>query len=248
MPSSALKAIEADRDALLTLCRGLDDSVWSQDTGCPGWSVQDVVSHMACSFWLAVDMSKLPDSAGLPAERAADLYVDSRRSMTAAEILADYETASASGLELLAAIESQDVEVPLGDVGTYPASIVPTAYAFEHYVHIRYDLFPPDGPFDGEPPASDELRLAPTLDWIEAALPQQNSALLDGLANAVEVRLSGVDARTVKIGEGELVGQIYCDAAAFVRWVTQRGSWESLGVDAVGDPAALEVVRKLSVF
>ena len=43
---------------------------------------------MACSFWLAVDMSKLPDSAGLPdAERAADLYVESRRSMTPAEIL-----------------------------------------------------------------------------------------------------------------------------------------------------------------
>ena len=203
---------------------------------------------MACSFWLAVDMSKLPDSAGLPAERAADLYVDSRRSMTAAEILADYETASARGLELLAALESQDVEVPLGDVGTYPAALVPTAYAFEHYVHIRYDLFPPDGPFGGEPPASDEMRLAPTLDWIEAALPQQNSALLEGLANAVEVRLSGVDKRTVKIGDGDLAGQIDCDAAAFVRWVTQRGSWESLGVNAQGDPASLAVVRKLSVF
>jgi len=248
MPSSALKAIEADRDALLTLCRGLDGSVWSRNTGCPGWTVQDLVSHMACSFWLAVDMSKLPDSAGLPAERAADLYVDSRRSMTAAEILADYETASARGLELLAAIESQDVEVPLGDVGTYPASVVPTAYAFEHYVHIRYDLFPPDGPFGGEPPASDELRLAPTLDWIEAALPQQNSGLLAGLDNAVEVRLSGVDGRTVKIGDGALAGQIDCDAAAFVRWVTQRGSWESLGVNAQGDQGALEVVRKLNVF
>src|SRR5437588_1017346 len=95
MPSSTLKAIEADRDALLALCRGLEDSVWSQNSGCRGWTVQDLVSHMACSFWLAVDMSKLPDSAGLPAERAADLYVDSRRSMTPAEILADYDSASA---------------------------------------------------------------------------------------------------------------------------------------------------------
>ena len=248
MPSSALKAIEADRDALLTLCRGADNAVWSRDTGCPGWTVQDLVSHMACSFWLAVDMSKLPDSAGLPAERAADLYVDSRRSMTAAEILADYETASARGLELLAAVETQDVEVPLGDVGTYPASVVPTAYAFEHYVHIRYDLCAPDGPFDGEPPASDALRLVPTLDWIEAALPQQNSGLLSGLDNAVEVRLSGVDARTLKIGDGALAGRIDCDAAAFVRWVTQRGSWEYLGVEPQGDQAALDVVRKLSVF
>jgi hypothetical protein len=206
------------------------------------------LSHMACSFWLAVDMSKLPDSAGLPAERAADLYVESRRSMTPAEILADYESASARGLELLAAVQSQDVEVPLGDVGTYPASIVPTAYAFEHYVHIRYDLFAPDGPFGGKPPASDELRLGPTLDWIEAALPQQNSELLSGLDKAVEVHLSGVDGRTLHIGDGDVAGQIDSDAAAFVRWVTQRGSWESLDVHAQGDPATLEVVRRLSVF
>jgi hypothetical protein len=118
--------------------------------------------------------------------------------MTPAEILADYESASARGLELLAAVQSQDVELPLGDVGTYPASVVPTAYAFEHYVHIRYDLFAPDGPFSGEPPASDELRLGPTLDWIEAALPQQNSELLGGMDKAVEVRLSGVDGRPYK--------------------------------------------------
>ena len=44
MPSSTLKAIEADRDALLALCRGLDDSVWSQNSGCRGWTVQDLVS------------------------------------------------------------------------------------------------------------------------------------------------------------------------------------------------------------
>lgn len=246
--SNALKAIETDREALLTLCQELDDSVWTRDTGCPGWSVQDLLSHMACSFWLAVDMSNLPNSAGLPAERAADLYVESRRSMTPAEVVADYESVSAKGLELLAAVQSQDVEVPLGDVGTYPASVVPTAFAFEHYVHIRYDMFPPDGPFGGEPPASDELRLAPTLDWIEAALPQQNSKLLDGLDQAVEVRLTGVSGRTLQIGSGQVAAQITCDSPAFVRWVTQRGSWDTLGVDAQGDPAALEVVRRLSVF
>jgi len=246
--SNALKAIETDREALLALCQELDDSVWTRDTGCPGWSVQDLLSHMACSFWLAVDMSNLPNSAGLPAERAADLYVESRRSMTPAEVVADYESVSSKGLELLAAVQSQDVDVPLGDVGTYPASVVPTAFAFEHYVHIRYDMFPPDGPFGGEPPASDELRLAPTLDWIEAALPQQNSKLLDGLDQAVEVRLTGVSGRTLQIGSGQVAAQITCDSPAFVRWVTQRGSWDTLGVDAQGDPAALEVVRRLNVF
>jgi uncharacterized protein (TIGR03083 family) len=246
--SNALKAIEADRTALLALCRDLDDSVWAKGSGCPGWTVQDLVSHMACSFWLAVDMSNLPDSAGLPAERAADLYVESRRSMTPKQVVADYESVSAKGLELLAAVQVQDVDVPLGDVGTYPASVVPAAFAFEHYVHIRYDLFAPGGPLSGEPLASDELRLGPTLDWIESALPQQNARLLDGLERAVEIRVTGVSARTLRIGGGEVAAQITCESPAFVQWVTQRGSWESLGVDADGDRSALEIVRRLSVF
>ena len=104
--------------------------------------------------------------------------------MTPAKILADYtESASARGLELLAAVQSQDVEVPLGDVGTYPASVVPTAYAFEHYVHIRYDLFAPDGPFSGEPPASDELRLGPLLAGLDrgsAAAAEQRASRRHG--------------------------------------------------------------------
>ncbi|MGA8544078.1 MAG: maleylpyruvate isomerase family mycothiol-dependent enzyme [Mycobacterium sp.] len=246
--SNALKAIEADREVLLALCQEVDDAVWAKDSGCPGWTMQDVVSHMACSFWLAVDMSNLPDSAGLPAERAADLYVESRRSMTPAEVVADYESVSAKGLELLAAVQGQDVDVPLGDVGTYPASVVPAAFAFEHYVHIRCDLFAPAGPLSGEPPASDDLRLAPTLDWIEAALPQQNSELLDGMDKAVEIRLTGAGERTLRIGGGDVSAQITCDSPAFVRWVTQRGSWDTLGVDAQGDPSALEVMRRLNVF
>jgi uncharacterized protein (TIGR03083 family) len=246
--SSAIKAIEADRNALLALCRDFDDSVWAKDSGCPGWTVQDVVSHMACSFWLAVDPATLPDPSGLPAERAADLYVESRRSMTPAQVVADYKSVSSRGLEVLDAVQSQDVDVPLGDVGTYPASVVPTAFAFEHYVHIRCDLFPPDGPLSGEPPASDELRLAPTLDWIEAALPQQNSELLAGLEKAVEIRLTGISERTLRIGGTDVAAHINCDSTAFVYWVTQRTTWESLGVDASGDPSALEVIGRLRVF
>jgi uncharacterized protein (TIGR03083 family) len=246
--SNAIKAIEADREALLALCQEMGDSTWAKDSGCSGWTVQDLVSHMACSFWLAVDPGHLPDPAGLPAERAADLYVESRRHMTPEEIVADYESVSLRGLEVLAAVQGQDVDIPIGDVGTYPASIVPTAFAFEEYVHLRCDLFAPDGPLTGEPPASDELRLSPTLDWIEAALPQQNSALLDGMDQAVEVRLTGVAGRTLRIGGGNVGAQITCDPAAFVRWVTQRGSWKALCVDAQGDPSALDVVRRLRVF
>jgi uncharacterized protein (TIGR03083 family) len=246
--NNALKAIEADRDEVLALCRQVDDAGWAKDTGCPGWTMQDLLSHMACSFWLAVDPSNLPDPGDLPAERAADLYVESRRRMTPKEILADYESVSSRGLEMLAAVQDQDFDVPLGDVGTYPASVIPTAFAFEQYVHLRCDLFAPAGPLSGEPPASDELRLAPTLDWIEAALPQQNGKLLDGMDKGVDVHLTGPAARSMHIGGSDVAAEITCDSAAFVRWVTQRSSWEALGVQAHGDQSALDVTRRLRVF
>ena len=247
--SATLEAIAQERAIVLELCSQMPDSMWAEDSGCSGWSVQDLVSHMACSYWLAVDPSKLPAPGGLPAERAADLYVESRRSMTPAEVVADYESVSSRGLEVLAAIEGQDVEIPIGDVGTYPASVVPTTFVFESFIHLRYDLFAPDGPLQSDPPPVDELRLAPTLDWIEAALPQQNTHLLNDLRVGVEVRLDGLCARTLHLGAQSDVGaRITSDSQAFVRWVTQRGAWEGLGVQAEGDPSTLEIIRQLRVF
>lgn len=246
--STAIEAIEADRKVLLALCAQMPGSTWTKESGCPGWSVQDLVSHMACSFWLAVDPSTLPDPGGVPAERAADLYVESRRAMTPEEVVADYESVSLKGLEVLAAAKGLETEVPLGDVGTYPASVIPTAFAFEAYVHLRYDLFSPDGPLGGDPPESDELRLAPTIEWIEASLPQQNAHLFEGMDNGVEVRLDGLCGRTLHIGGAGVAAQITCDSQKFVRWVTQRGTWEALGVHAEGDQGTIEVARRLRVF
>ena len=247
--NSVLNAIEEDRQLLLDLFPHIEESVWATESGCPGWSVQDLVSHMACSFWLAVDPSRLPDPAGLPAERAADLYVESRRSMSVDEVVADYESVSRNGLELLAGLDGQDeVQIPLGDVGTYPASFVPNAFAFEAYIHLRFDLFGPNGPLTGEPPVTDELRLAPTLDWIEASLPQQNAVLLGQMNDAVEVHLDGLCARTLRIGDSDVAAHITSDSRAFTRWITQRGTWEELGVNVEGDSAALGIVRQLCVF
>ncbi|UXA05232.1 maleylpyruvate isomerase family mycothiol-dependent enzyme [Mycobacterium sp. SMC-2] len=247
--SATLEAIAQERAIALEVCSQLPDSMWAKDSGCPGWSVRDLVSHMACSYWLAVDPSTLPDPGGLPAERAADLYVESRRWMTPAEVVADYESVSSRGLGVLAAVEGQDVEIPIGDVGTYPASVVPTTFVFESFIHLRYDLFAPDGPLRSDPPPVDEARLAPTLDWIEAALPQQNTHLLNDLRAGAEVRLEGLCARTLRLGpRADPAAHITSDSQAFVRWVTQRGTWERLGVRAEGDPSTLDAIRRLRVF
>jgi uncharacterized protein (TIGR03083 family) len=248
MATPAIDALAADREALLAICETLSGDQWAAPSGCPGWSVQDLVAHMDALFWLVVDPSTLPDAAGLPTEQAQDHYVVARRSWTADRIVDDYRSVSAKALDQLAGLAEQDFELPLGDLGTYPVSILPNAYTFDHFTHIRADLFGPRGPLAGDPPAIDAFHLTPVLDWISAALPQQNADIVAGLAGSIELRVNGPAPRTMKLGEGASQATITSDGGAFVRWVTQRGTWEELDVAAAGDASALAAARELRVF
>jgi uncharacterized protein (TIGR03083 family) len=249
--SDAIEAVAADRAALIEIGRGLDDAGWRAPSGCPGWSVQDVVSHVGAICWMVVDPSRLPDTGDLPAEQAQEAYVRARRAMTAEEVLADYVAVSEKALGILQGFVGVESEVPLGDLGTYPASYLPIALCFDLYTHIRADLFTPRGPLTGPPPAADELRLVPTLEWIEAALPQQNAkeaAELDDVGS-VELTVTGTGARTLRVGPGGPVSAtVRSGGDALVRWITQRASWDEVGGEASGDPQALDILRRCKVF
>jgi uncharacterized protein (TIGR03083 family) len=244
--TDAIEAVAADRAALLELCDGLTEELWQAPSGCAGWRVQDVVTHMANLFWLVVDPARLPDLSGLPTEQAQEAAVRARAGISGAEALADYAEVSKPALDKLAEIAVLDIELPLGDLGTYPAAVLPSAYSFDHYTHIREDLFPPRGPLPGEPPPSDELRVGSALDWIAAALPQQNAAAAGECR--LEIEVTGTGARSISFGHGRPKATIRSDGAGLVRWITQRGTWEEVGAQADGDAAALAVGRTLKVF
>jgi uncharacterized protein (TIGR03083 family) len=245
MQGTAIDAVRADRAALLELGARLSPAEWRLESGCQGWSVQDVVAHMANLFWAVVDPSRLPATEGMPTEQAQEVGVAARRTSGHAEILADYEQVSSAALDKLAELAVHDFQVPLGDLGSYPMSILPSAYSFDHYLHIRADLFMPRGPLEGPPPA-DEFRLTSVLDWIEAALPQQNQSAADAVSLRLEI--TGPAARTISFGTGQPTATITSAADAFARWVSQRGGWTELGVQATGDSAALGYAGKLKVF
>lgn len=248
MTVTAIQALEADRAALLALCAGLRDQDWAAPSGCEGWTVKDVVGHMGTLFWLVVDGSALPDTSGLATEKAQEVLVEARRVWAPARVLEDYDSVSALAVEALRGLADQDFELPLGDLGTYPAALLPNAYAFDHFTHIRADLFAPRGPLQTDPPPVDPLRMDATMDWVEAALPQQNADLLEQLTGAVELHAGGPAIRTIRVGAGEPVARISSDGLAFVRWVTQRGAWEELGVEATGPDQVLSLARRFHVF
>ncbi|HXW35623.1 MAG TPA: maleylpyruvate isomerase family mycothiol-dependent enzyme [Acidimicrobiales bacterium] len=248
MTQGAIEALRADRSVLLDLCSEMSDQDFKAESGCEGWSAQDVVAHMGALFWLVVDPSVLPDASALPTERAQDVYVEERRSWASAKVVEDYESVSSEAIERLAGLEGQDFELPLGDLGTYPATLLPNAYSFDHYTHIREDLFLPRGPLTGDRPPSDEKRLTPAIEWIAAALPQQNAAQISKLGGALDIVVTGPSARTIRVGEGETVARIESESPSFIRWVTGRTSWDDAGVRTTGDESALTAARSLHVF
>jgi uncharacterized protein (TIGR03083 family) len=244
--SAAVETVRADGAALLQIGAGLTEEQWRAPSGCQGWRVQDVVTHLANLFWILVDPAKLPPFEGVPTEQAQEAAVRARRGMSGAAALADYQQAAGPALDQLAQLETLDMEMPLGDLGTYPAALGPAAYSFDHYTHIRADLFEPRGPLTGSPPPSDAQRLGPVLDWIAAALPQQNPAA--AAACQLELEVTGAGARSISFGSGRPTATIRSDGPSFVRWVTQRGSWAAVGAQATGDDEALAAARTLKVF
>src|SRR5580698_6028458 len=131
--TDAITALQADRTALLQICSQLSEDDWEADSGCAGWTIKDIVAHLGALYWSVVDPSVLPDTAGLPAERAVELQVQARRSLTAAAVLDDYAAVSDKALAALGGLVGADFEMDLGDLGSYPAQLIPAAFCFDHY-------------------------------------------------------------------------------------------------------------------
>jgi uncharacterized damage-inducible protein DinB len=247
MTAAAVEALRADRSALIDICHGLSDAEWEATCGWSGWSVHGLVSHLAGAFWLIVDRSAVPDTTGLPSAEAQDAIVDSRRTWSRDRVIDDYTAVSETAIGRLARLDGREQMQSFGDLGTYPVSMVPNSFAFDHYTHIRADLFAPRGPLTAEPPASDGLRLLPALDWISAALPQQNAALVDLLSGSLVIDVHGVGARRITVGSGNVIATVESDAPSLIRWITHRASWEEAGVSATGDAPTLDLARQLQV-
>lgn len=246
--SGAINGLQSERGALLEACGRLDGAEWAAPSGCPGWSVKDVVSHVGATMWMVVDPSRLPDTGDLGFEPAQEVHVAARRAMSPDEVLSDYETVSAQAIQALGALETQDFELPLGDAGTYHASILPTAFCFDHYVHLRDDLFSPRGPLRGAPTRADPACLTAALEWIEAALPQQNAPVLADLDATVEFTLDQPRPATIRAGAGPVVTTVKTDNDTFIRCITGRSSWDVPGVEIRGGQAARAALEGLRVY
>ncbi|TMC47057.1 MAG: maleylpyruvate isomerase family mycothiol-dependent enzyme, partial [Chloroflexi bacterium] len=111
-----LAELWASLDALLA---SLDDAAWRTPTGCPGWTVQDQVSHLVDYESRPVGDTRpehtVPDLPHLRNEmgRHNEVGVDLRRPRRPAEVLAEYRDVMARRLAQLRGLSDADLERPM---------------------------------------------------------------------------------------------------------------------------------------
>jgi len=237
MTREAVQALRADSEALLAAAETFTPDDWSAASGCTGWSIRDVFIHLDNLFRLVTDPSSLPRADPADGtEQTQQKLVESRRGRSNAETLEMYRNTSAAALNVLEMLQDNEEPIDLGDLGKHPTHMVPNAFAFDHFTHIRADVLGPLGPLATSAPPADALRLGAALDWMVAGIPQMNATALATVHGPVTLTLTGPAGRTVQLlGDGNPVASVTSSGFDFVLWGTQRRPWPQMAVEISGD-------------
>ena len=236
--TDAVDALRADSEALVAAASKFTPAEWATPSSCAGWTVQDVVAHMSALWRQITDPGSLPpaDPSGAT-ERTQDRWVEAMRSMSGADVLAAYQAHAENAMTGLESLRGNDSPMDLGDLGTYPMGMIANAFSFDHYTHLRADIFGPVGPI-GTAPESDALRLGPAMDWMVAGIPQMCTEALGNIAGPVTLDLTGPGGRTVTFptaAPGDSAATVTTPTTDFVLWGTKRRDWRELDVALDGD-------------
>jgi uncharacterized protein (TIGR03083 family) len=265
MSQLAVDGFRAEREAILTVAKGISPDEWLLPSACAGWSVRDVMGHMACTLHGVIDPAFLPDTAQ-GTERGMEPSVTERRTLPIEQVIDEYETYSAQAADVFASLQAPplgETLIPMADLGTHPMSILPSTFLFDGYTHLRNDILAPSGSIVRDEPPRDEQRLRPTIEWMLAGLPWMCA---DDLAPIVDRPLvltlegpgggswtiapGGGDGR-VSVTEGEsadAVATVTSSDHDFVIWGTRRAPWRD-SVKIEGDDAyAASVLDAINII
>src|SRR3954447_4668155 len=108
--------LETTWRSLDVLCASLSDDEWAQPTGCPGWSVQDNMSHLIDYEAHALgrpgpehapaDLSHTKNALG----EANEVGVDFRRSLSGAQVLEEFREVTAARLAQIQGLTAGDLK------------------------------------------------------------------------------------------------------------------------------------------
>lgn len=240
MSEAGVAGLKLMIDDTLEVLRTLTEEEWAAESGCPGWSVKDLINHLAATFTVVIDPTNALDgvTAEVSLEAINDVMVNAGADMSPAEVLASYEGQIDDAVAAVSAVQGPElatVTATLGDVGTYPVHWFANALCFDHLCHLNADVLAPRGPVHRPPVAMDSARLGPSMDWLIAVLPQWSGAdLAKAVTEPVDVVLTGAGGRSfqlrpsgtdqveVALDAGGAETSITSSAADAMTWLTGR--------------------------
>jgi hypothetical protein len=160
-------------------------------------------------------------------------------------VLAAYEATSERAVRRLARFQDEgtrDIEVTLQNLGTYPLWQLANANAFDHHLHLRFDLLAPTGPLQHTAPPAGELQLAPTILWMASGLPQMCRRELANIDGSIALELDGpgggrwrFEAGQFRASDAAAEATVQSTTEEFPVWGTQRRPWRDRKVSLSGD-------------
>ena len=236
------------------LCAGLSDDDWSRETGCPGWTVQDQLSHLIDyeSFALGrprpdhtvADLSHTKNEMG----KINEVGVDARRGRAGTEVLAEFEDVTAARLERLGSLTEDDLasetDTPIGPGTVRDLLTLRVMDSWSHEQDIRRAL---DRPGHERGPAVDTSvrywsQFRPFAVAKKAGAPDGSCVAIEveGVPPTV-VAVEGGRGRAVE-GAGEPTCRLTMDAPTFAALV---GGRTDAPVDAVKIDGDVELGAKI---
>jgi uncharacterized protein (TIGR03084 family) len=233
--------LEAEEDRLEAILDGFDESTWAEPSGAPGWTIADVVVHLAQTEEAVIASATGSRLGVLLPTRSGDLDAAIDRAVRAetAPPAAVFQRWRAARRTALATLRDADQERPLQWAATplRPKSLATTRLA-EHWAH-GLDITAPLGiPF----PDTDRLR---HVAWLgHRSLPYAFS-IAGAEPHDVFCQLVAPDATTWRFGPSDAESTISGAGGAFCRVGARRLTPEASGLVAGGPhgAAALRVLR-----
>lgn len=262
MTKAAIDALEAEVARATELFATLTPAEWAAASGCAGWRVQDVATHMASVFHSIADPATIDGGSSHDVEQNAEVPVQARRDWSAEQVIAEYAEWSVKGVAALAALQEPplaDAVIPLGNLGSHPMHILGNAIAFDHYCHLRHDIG------HAVRRAADLTRdvtvLAATVEWMLTGVPQMCADALGACTQGVALHfadieqtwslLPGPDGGLWTVSPTTIAGLPVATTRAhdFVSWGTKRADWRDLGVTGIVlQGAAADTLDALNVI
>jgi uncharacterized protein (TIGR03084 family) len=227
--------LEAEQDRLQDILAGLDDAQWLAPSGAAGWSVADVVLHLAQSEESVVASAagnspgSRPDP-GMNVDQVMEYLVSSQRAAPDV-VFARWRTARLGALEALRAADPQQ-PLPWVDAPLKPATMATTRLA-EHWAH-GLDI---TGPLDIDFPDTERLR---HVAWLAHRSLPYAFMVAGEQPRDVYCELTAPDgAESWPLGPADAESAIMGSAGAFCRVAAQRTAAGESGLEVRGPHAAL---------